>query len=484
MLQPQRLKHQQRGTLLEVCQLVQITKYERQHADPHTKQIGTFGRLIRLHILPRTLPSIASFDCRGGIFLNDFEVVVIGGGQAGLGIGYYLQAADRKFVIFERGRVGETWRSQRWDSFAVNTPNWANGLPGDPYKGDEPDGFYHRDELIDYFEQYASKFELPVTEEVTVTGVDANGEGFIVTYEDAAGGVEKVTAANVVVASGMMHAPKIPGIRERFPESLFQLHASDYRSEGNLPPGAVVVIGSGQSGCQISVDLIHAGREVYLCTSKVGRLRRRYRQRDVVEWGEDMGFWDVAVEELPDPAMEFAAQPQVSGVGRFGSTLSLQSMAREGVHLMGRLRDVEDGVLKTDGSLAEHIAFADERSAEFTRMIEDWISSNGVSAGPIEDDPNDEPAGPEVAESGIKELDLTEAGVGSVIWCTGFTADFDWIHAGVTDENGRPMHKRGISPVPGIYFLGFPWLHSRKSGIIHGIDDDARSIAGAISART
>ena len=416
--------------------------------------------------------------------MNHFDVVVIGGGQAGLGVGYHLRAAGRKFVIFERGRVGETWRSQRWDSFAVNTPNWANCLPGNQYDGEEPDGFYHRDELIGYLEDYADKFDLPVTEGVTVTGVDANGDGFRVTCQDAEGEVETVTAANIVVASGIMQSPKIPTIRERFPESLIQLHASDYRSAENLPPGAVVVIGGGQSGCQISMDLIHAGREVYLCTSKVGRLRRRYRQRDVVEWAEDMGFWDVPVEELSDPAIQFAAQPQVSGVGRFGSTLSLQSMARDGVRLMGRLSDVEDGVLKTDDSLSEHIAFADERSAEFTRMVEDWIISNGVSAGPIEDDPNDEPASGEVAESGITELHLMEAGVGSVIWCTGFTADFDWIQAPVTDENGRPIHERGISPVPGIYFLGFPWLHSRKSGLIHGIDDDARFVAEALAART
>lgn len=415
--------------------------------------------------------------------MNHFDVVVIGGGQAGLGIGYYLKKAGKKFVIFERGRVGETWRSQRWDSFAVNTPNWANSMPGDPYEGDEPDGFYHRDELIEYFERYAGKNALPVIEGVTVTGVDTTGDGFLVTTEDAAGAIDTVTAANVVVASGMMQAPKIPAIRDQFPQPLVQLHASDYRSPENLPPGAVVVIGAGQSGCQISEDLIHAGRDVYLCTSKVGRLRRRYRQRDVVEWGEDMGFWDVAVEDLSDPAIEFAAQPQVSGVGRFGSTLSLQSIARDGVRLMGRLSDVEDGVLKTDGSLSEHIAFADERSAEFTRMIEDWISSNGIDAGPIEDDFNDEPADPELAESGITELDLMETGVGSVIWCTGFTADFDWIHADVTNENGRPLHTRGISSVPGIYFLGFPWLHSRKSGIIHGIDEDARFVAEHIAAR-
>ncbi len=415
--------------------------------------------------------------------MNPLDVVVVGGGQAGLSIGYYLRAAGRKFVIFERGRVGETWRSQRWDSFAVNTPNWANGLPGDAYEGDEPDGFYHRDELVHYFEHYAGKFKLPVMEGVTVTAVDADGDGFRVTYEEPDASVKAVTAANVVVASGIMQAPKIPGIRERFPESLLQLHASDYRSPDKLPPGAVVVIGAGQSGCQISEDLVRAGRDVYLSTSKVGRLRRRYRNRDVVDWGEDMGFWDVAVENLPDPAIAFAAQPQVSGVGRYGSTLSLQSMARDGVRLMGRLSDVEEGVLKTDDSLAEHIAFADERSAEFTRMIENFIDANNVGVEPIEDDPNDEPAGPEVAEAGITELDLVEAGVESVIWCTGFTADFGWIHQPVTDDHGRPVHQRGVSPVPGIYFLGFPWLHSRKSGIIHGIDEDAHFIADAIASR-
>lgn len=413
-----------------------------------------------------------------------FDVVVIGGGQAGLGIGYHLRAAGKRFVIFERGRVGETWRSQRWDSFVVNTPNWMNRLPGDTYEGDEGDGFAPRDTLISYFERYATTFELPVREGVTVTSVDADDDRFLVTHVDASGAVDVASTANVVVASGMLRVPKIPKIRDRFPESVLHLHASDYRSPEDLPPGAVVVVGSGQSGCQISVDLLQAGREVYLCTSKVGRVRRRYRQRDFMEWAEDIGFFDTPVGELPDPAIEFAPQPQVSGVGPLGSSLSLQSMARDGVHLMGRLTGVEDGVLKTDESLAEHISFADEFSAEFTRMIEDWIRSNGVDAGPIEDDPNDEPADRSVAESGITKLDLADAAVGTVVWCTGFTADFDWIHAEVFDDTGRPVHRRGISAVPGVFFLGFPWLHSRKSGIIHGIDEDARFIAEAIAART
>lgn len=415
--------------------------------------------------------------------MNHFDVVVIGGGQAGLSIGYYLREAGREFVIFERGRVGETWRSQRWDSFAVNTPNRINGLPGDPYQGDKPDGFYHRDELVGYFEDYAARFELPVHNGATVTALDIDGDGFRVTYEDASGAVDVASANSVVVASGLMQAPKIPAIREQFPESLLQLHASDYRAPGALPPGAVVVVGSGQSGCQISVDLIHGGRDVYLATSKVGRVRRRYRQRDILDWAIDIGFWDVTLEELPDPAIQHAPQPQVSGVGRFGGTLSLQSMARDGVRLMGHLTGVTGEVMKTDDSLAEHIAFADEVSAEFRSMIDGWIEANGVDAEPVEDDPNDLPAGPDVAEAGLTELDLEEAQVGSVVWCTGFTAHLDWIHAPVTDERGQPVHTRGISPVPGIYFLGFPWLHKRKSGVIYGLDEDARHIAQAISAR-
>jgi putative flavoprotein involved in K+ transport len=151
---------------------------------------------------------------------------------------------------------------------------------------------------------------------------------------------------------------------------------------------------------------------------------------------------------------------------------------------MGRLSDVVDGVLKTDDSLTEHIAFADERSAFFTNMIEGYIRANGIEAEPIEDDPNDEPAGPEVAAAGLTELDLEAAGVGSVVWCTGFTAHFEYVHLPITDDHGRPVHERGVSVVPGIYFLGFPWLHSRKSGIIHGIDEDARYIAAAIAARS
>ena len=402
------------------------------------------------------------------------DVAVVGGGQAGLGIGYCLQQAGHTFVILERGRVGETWRSQRWDSFAVNTPNWSNGLPGLPYDGDEPDGFWHRDELVAYFERYATEFGLPVQEDTIVRSVEGTRSGgFRVSAVGSEGAEQSIEARSVVVASGLMQSPKIPGVSSQFPASVKQLHAADFRSSNQLPDGSVVVVGGGQSGCQIAEDLIMAGRRVYVCTSRVARLPRRYRGKDILEWFADMGLWDVAVGDLPDPAMEFAAQPQVSGVGRYGSTLSLQHMQRQGVRLMGRLSGVTDGVMSTNDSLAEHIAYADDFSAEGKAGIDRYIEEHRVAAPPAAHDPIDAPAGPEVAAAGLTKLDLAEAAVGAVIWCTGFTVSFEWLHFPVLEDIGHPIHRRGVTEVPGIFFLGFPWLHSRKSGVIYGINEDA-----------
>jgi len=245
----------------------------------------------------------------------------------------------------------------------------------------------------------------------------------------------------------------------------------------------VVVIGSGQSGCQIVEDLVEAGRTVYLCTSRVARVPRRYRGSDVVDWMVDVGLMDQQVEDLADPVMQFAAQPQVSGVGPRGRTVSLQELQRQGVRLMGRLSDVTDGVLTTDDGLAGHIAFADGFSAELKQNIDVFVQGHGIDAPPAEVDPIDVAAGPGVAAAGLVSLDLAAEAVSTVVWCTGFDGDFSWLQVPATDADGRPVHVRGVSPVPGIYFLGFPWLHTRKSGIIHGVDEDARWVAEAIMAR-
>lgn len=407
------------------------------------------------------------------------DAVVVGAGQAGLGVAYFLKRDGYRFVVLERGRVGETWRSQRWDAFALNTPNWCNVLPGETYEGPEPDGFWGRDELVRSFEQYVEKHELPVRTGVSVTSVEAapSGSGFIVTTN---ADEEPLEARTVVLASGAMQTPRLPPRRVQVPESVLQMHTGDYRSVEMLPPGAVVVIGAGQSGCQVAEDLLSAGRKVYLCASKVARLPRRYRGRDIIDWWAEMGFLDERTEDLEDATQVLATQPQTSGVGRHGHTVSLQQLERAGAVLRGRFVDVQNGVLITDSRLPEYIQYADEKSAAFKKAIDDYLAKKGIESPPREDDPADEPAPRGTGHGAPTRLDLEAAKVGTIIWCTGFTADYGWIKVPVLDDRGLPMHDHGVSPVPGLYFLGFPWLRSRKSGLIAGICDDAEFIAGEV----
>jgi putative flavoprotein involved in K+ transport len=397
-------------------------------------------------------------------------------------MGYHLTERGRHFVILERGRVGETWRSQRWDTFAVNTPNWLSALPGAPYDGSAPDGFYTTEEWVAYLDDYAGRFSLPVRAGWEVTSVTSVPDGFLVRGTDPDGTGFALSAAAVVVAAGILNSPKLPSLSRDLPADLVQLHAADYRSQVDLPEGAVLVVGGGQSGCQIAEDLIEASRSVYMSASKVGRVPRRYRGRDVMKWMLDTGFWDVRLDDLDDPEIAQLPQPQISGIGRLGHTLSLQHLTARGVTLMGRLTGIEDGVLLTDGRLAEYVAYADEFSAKVKSDIDAYIAAEGIDAPPPEDDPADVPSGGELP-GGVERLDLREAGVTSVIWCTGFTSDFGWLEVPVLDDAGRPMHRRGISPIPGLYFLGFPWLHSRKSGVIPGVDEDGAYIADSVEAQ-
>jgi putative flavoprotein involved in K+ transport len=416
--------------------------------------------------------------------VNGHDVVVIGAGQAGLGIGYLLQERALDFVILERSAIGESWRSGRWDSFSVNTPNWMNGLPGSPYDGPDPDGFLTRDELVSSFERHAQVHHLPIRLGMTVERVSASedSDGFDIEASTTDGIHETLHARNVVVASGIQRWPKVPAIAQRFPETVSQLHASEYRRADALPDGAVLVVGSGQSGCQIAEDLVDAGRTVYLATGRVARIPRRYRGRDALDWMRLAGLWDQQPSDLDDPAMEFAAQPQISGVGRRGHTVSLQGLQRSGVRLMGRLVDVVEGVVVADDALASHIAFADEFSAEFKSSVDAAIEAFDLDAPDAEADPDDAPATPDVARDGVTRLHLGDTGTATVIWCTGFTGDFSWLDLPVIDDGGHPIHDSGVSAVPGITFLGFPWLHTRKSGIIYGIEEDARRITDAILA--
>ncbi len=415
--------------------------------------------------------------------MTTLDTVIVGAGQAGLGVSYFLHRDRRQHIVVERGRIGESWLAQRWDSFKFNTPNFMNVLPGLPYDGPEPDGFWRRDELVRYFQRYVEHFQLPVRIGVTVISVERTEDekSFIVKTRTDGQVEESVLSRSIVIASGIQQTPKSPPFRSRIPDNISQLHTADYRSATVLPPGAIVVVGSGQSGCQIAEDLLSAGRIVYLCTSKVGRAPRRYRGRELLEWWIDMKHLDVTFASLEDKSISRAAQPQISGLGRYGHTVSLQQLARQGVVILGRLLDVEAGTLVLSDEAAAHVRFADKFSQQLKDGIDAYLEKARITPPPLEDDPADAPDPQAECVSPLRRLNLREAKVSTVIWATGFTGDFSWIHLPVLDAEGKPMHQRGISPVPGLYFIGFPWLISRKSGIIYGIEDDAQHIADAIA---
>jgi putative flavoprotein involved in K+ transport len=412
------------------------------------------------------------------------EALVIGGGQAGLGASYHLAQHGIEHTVLERGRVAETWRSQRWDSFVMNTPNWMNRLPGEADTVERRDAFASGDAYVAHLQAYAEDHRIPIHTGMNVTAVAAreNDGGFVVSADNGDGTVD-IETRNVIVASGLQRVPKVPAIAGALPDAVRQLHAAAYRRNADLPAGAVLIVGSAQSGVQIAEDLLDAGRTIYLCTSAVGRFRRRYRGRDTMEWLLAAGWFDVTLERLPDPQMRFARQPTISGVGRFGHTVSLQYLAERGANLLGRPTAIEGDRLLLDDTVGANIAFGDQKSAEFNVEVEDAARAAGVELPALEPDPADAPHPDPMSVRAPRELDLEWAEVGTVVWATGFGGDLGYLRVPVVDEYGTAIHVRGVSEVPGIYFLGFPWLSTRRSGIILGVDADAAYIAERVASR-
>jgi putative flavoprotein involved in K+ transport len=403
------------------------------------------------------------------------DVVVIGAGQAGLAVSYHLKQLRIRHVVLERGMIGESWRSQRWDSFFLNTPSWSNKLPGLEFDEAEPDAFGSRDEVVTYLERYADAFDLPVRQRTPVSSLERLPTGL---YEVSTDG-GSIRAKAVVLATGSMSRPRVPDMTDRLPKDILSISAGAYRNPDALPAGAVLVVGSGQSGCQIAEDLLAAGRKVFLCASRVGRIPRVYRGRDTLAWWRDMGFLDVKVEDLEDPAVRFAPQPQVSGTNG-GHTVSLQSLARDGATLLGRVDDVRGDRIILRRNLLDCIAFADDKSRSFKAMIDEWIDRHGIEAEAPGADPGEPPLPDLEGSDQIDALELHDAGVSSVIWCTGFDADWSWVRVAVFDEGGRPRHQAGVTDSPGLYFIGHPWLSRRSSGILFGVGGDAARIVDRI----
>jgi putative flavoprotein involved in K+ transport len=400
------------------------------------------------------------------------SVVVIGGGQAGLSMSWHLKQAGIDHVVLERNRIGHAWRSQRWDSFCLVTPNWQCKLPGFAYDGSEPDGFMVKDDIVRYIESYVASFQPPVREGVSVTRLARRaGGGFEI---DTNAG--SFTADQVVVAVGGYHTPKVPRSAERLPADIVQIHSVDYRNPDQMPPGDVLIVGSGQSGCQIAEDLHLAGRRVHLCVGSAPRTARRYRGRDVVDWLDDMGHYAMPVHAHPmKEKVRGKANHYVTGRDG-GRDIDLRKFAAEGMQLYGRLADVHGETIALEPNLARHLDGADASSDNIKTTIDKYIAQNGISA------PEEGRAPPVWQPQKEREsLDLRAAGITSIIWSIGYASDYRWIECPIFDGKGYPGHVRGVTELPGLYFLGLPWQYTWGSGRFSGVADDAAFLAECIS---
>ena len=411
------------------------------------------------------------------------DAVVIGAGQYGLAASWHLSRRGIEHVVIERGQIAETWRSQRWDAFALNTPNWMNRLAGETEAVEPRDAFLTRDGWIARLEDHARRTQVPVRTATTVTGVDAGpGPGTYLVAVDGPDGRDTIETRHVVVASGGQSAPRRPALSGSLPSDVLQLHTSEYRSPSALPEGAVLVVGSAQSGVQVAEDLVGAGRTTHLATSPVARLRRRYRGRDTLEWLVECGFYDATLEQLPDPRMAKAPIPQISGVGRYGHTVSLQSLADLGVRLLGRPVGVDGGRIEFDDSLGANIAAGDQGSAILNGIMDAWIERTAGILLPVEPDPADTPHPDPMSVRSPAVLDLERDRIGTVIWATGYEVDFGYLHLPVLDAAGLPVHDHGAARTPGIHFLGLRWLNDRKSALITAADAEAAAMADRLAA--
>jgi putative flavoprotein involved in K+ transport len=402
------------------------------------------------------------------------DTVIVGGGQAGLAISYYLKQAGRDHIVLERASaVANAWRNQRWDSFTLVTPNFQVRMPGAEYDGDSPYGFMPLSQVVRYFDDYLERFRLPVHCGVEVTSVERNGEAFLVRASEG-----DYEAENVVMATGLYQSPRIPAFSARIPSTILQIHSVQYRNPSSLPEGAVLVVGTGQSGAQIAEELYQSGRRVYLSIGSAGRVPRRYRGKDIADWLTRMGMFDRAVDELKSPAEKFMPHPQVSGRNG-GESLNLHQLARDGVVLLGHARDARSGQILFAPDMKQTLAKVDLFETEALKRVDGYIVRAGLSAPP-EDIPQLRD-GYEQRE--IVELDLAAEGISTIVWATGYGFDFSLVKMPVVDGDGYPIQRRGATSCPGLYFLGMPWIHKHKSGLLFGVGEDAAYIAALIAER-
>ena len=397
------------------------------------------------------------------------DVVVIGAGQAGLATSHELTQAGVEHVVLERDRVGSTWRD-RWDSFCLVTPNWATRLPGFWYDGDDPDGYLPRDEIVAYLRRYAASFDAPVREGVEVTSLEPEDGGLLLRTSSG-----EIRANSVVVSTGAYQRPHRLAGASTLPSDLLQLDAEAYRNPNGLPEGPVLIVGSGQTGCQLAEELHLAGREVFLSCGRAPWTPRRLGDHDIVWWVSESGFLSQPVESLPSPEARLWANVLATGRGG-GHDLHLRTLRASGVTLLGHFLGAEGRRARFAPDLAETVAWGDDRYLDIMGSVRRLCASRGL---PTPDIPEPEP----FDGSAPEEVDLT--GFGAVVLSGGFRPDYgSWVRVpGAFDELGFPIHREGASTVaPGLYFVGVHFLRTRKSSILLGVGDDAAIVSSQIAS--
>jgi putative flavoprotein involved in K+ transport len=399
------------------------------------------------------------------------DTLIIGGGQAGLSTSYYLKQQGREHIILEQAsQAASSWR-KRWDSFTLITSNWMTRIPGAEYQGDDPDGFMLRDDVIAYFEKYIEHFELPIRYEYQVKAVKSIETGYLITTNKG-----EFEAANVIIATGMFQQSKIPPISTNISSKIQQLHSSEYLNPDALPAGAVLVVGSAQSGCQIAEELYQSGRKVYLSVGQAGRFPRRYRGKDFTRWLDKAGFYTTTLDQLPSPRAKFAGS--IHGTGKDGGhTINLHQFARDGVVLLGYIQSAQDNGIVLAPDLKENLANIDKGETELVKKVDAYIEKAGLDVPPE--------TLPELRDGydaeEIINLDLKSEGITSVVWATGYQFDFGMVKLPVFDEDGYPVQKRGVTEYPGLYFVGLPFLSTIKSGLLFGVGEDAAHVVSVIA---